>query len=233
MWRDGKPFDAPPLKAGTMSIFDLRRDWIAERVAPLHSILFYLPRRALDVIADMEEVSHIDHFNHDPAIGAADEIIAALGTSLLPAFDRPDEANHLFVDHVTCAATTHILHAYGGSKTASKHLRTPLAPWQLQRAKDVLTANLTGDASIAQLASECGLSISKFTKGFVLSTGLPPHKWLLEERVHRSMCMLREKHIPLDEIAIACGFRDARHFVRVFTRMLGTHPRAWRHAIKH
>jgi transcriptional regulator GlxA family with amidase domain len=108
-----------------------------------------------------------------------------------------------------------------------------LSPWQLQRAKDVLMADLSGDVSVAQLAAECGLSISKYTKGFALSTGLPPHKWLLEQRVHRSMCMLRDRDVPFDEIAMACGFFDARHFVRVFTRMVGTHPRTWQRAIRH
>jgi AraC family transcriptional regulator len=233
VWRDGKPLDASPLKGGTVSIFDLRREWIAERVAPLHLIAFYLPRRALDAIADMEGVAHLDHFNHDPAIGVPDATIAILGMSLLPAFERPDEANHLFVDHVTCAAAIHILRAYGVGKAASKHLGNRLSPWQLQRAKDVLMADLSGDVSVAQLAAECGLSISKYTKGFALSTGLPPHKWLLEQRVHRSMCMLRDRDVPFDEIAMACGFFDARHFVRVFTRMVGTHPRTWQRAIRH
>jgi AraC-like DNA-binding protein len=193
----------------------------------------YLPRRALDAITDMEGVAHIDHFDHNPATGVRDATIATLGMSLLPAFERPDEASHLFVDHVTCAATIHILRAYGAGQAARRHLGNRLAPWQLKRAKDVLMADLAADVSVAQLAAACGLSISAFTKGFALSTGLPPHKWLLEQRVQRSMCLLREGNVPFDEIAKACGFFDPHHFIRVFARMVGTHPRAWQHAVKH
>jgi AraC family transcriptional regulator len=232
LWVDGRQVDALPLKAGSLSIFDLRRTWIGERVAALHAISFYLPRAALNAIADMEGIPRIDRFDQDPATGVSDATVASLGASLLPAFERPEEANYLFVDHITCATAAHILYTYGVRKDPPARLGPDLAPWQVQRAKDMLLANLQGNISIAELANECGLTISKFSKGFALSTGLTPHKWLLEQRVQRSMCLLRSE-LALDEIAVECGFFDARHFVRTFTRVVGAHPRAWQRAIKH
>ena len=35
---------------------------------------------------------------------------------------------------------------------------TAFAPWQLRRARDFINANLAGDPSISEVASECGCS---------------------------------------------------------------------------
>jgi AraC family transcriptional regulator len=233
LWMDGKPMQAAPLKAGAMAIFDLRRTWVGKRLAPLHAVSFYLPRRALDSIADLEGVSRIDHFDLDPAVGVHDATIASLGSSLLASFERPEEANQLFVDHITSAAAAHVLCTYGVGKRLSKQLSAALAPWQEQRAKELLMASIDGDISVARLAGECGLSITGFNRAFGLSTGLTPHQWLLEHRVQKAMSLLRGSTISVDEVASACGFVDKRHFVRVFTRTVGTNPRAWQRAIKH
>ena len=94
-------------------------------------------------------------------------------------------------------------------------------------------ANLDGDISVAALARECGLSITRFNRGFMLSVGVTPHRWLLEQRVEKAMNLLRTSNFAIDEVASVCGFVDRKHFVRVFTRMVGTNPRAWQRALKH
>jgi len=233
LWMDGKPVHAPPMKAGSVSIFDLRKTWIGERVSPLHAISFYLPRRALDTIADIEGVARIDHVDHDPCLGADDPTIASLGMSLMPAFERPEEANQLFVDHITSATAAHVLFTYGVGKQLSEQRTDVLTPGQEQRVKDLLMANLDGSLTVAQLANECGLSLTGFNRAFVRSTGLTPHKWLLEQRINKSMALLRGSDVPLDEVAASCGFVDRGHFVRVFTRVVGTNPRAWQRVVKH
>lgn len=233
LWMDGKMIKAPPLKAGSTSIFDLRRTWIGKRVSPYHALSFYLPRRALDTIADLEGVTRIEDFDHDPGVGVDDATVASLGASLLPAFARPEEANYLFVDHITSATAAHVLCTYGVGQRLSKQIRSKLTPWQEQRAKEILLANLNGDISLAELAVECGMSISAFNRAFAVATGLSPHRWLIDQRVQKSMSLLRDSRLSLGEIASACGFVDKSHLVRVFTRMVGSDPRTWQRAIKH
>ena len=233
LWMDDKPVHAPPQKAGSVSIFDLRRSWVGERVSQLHAISFYLPQRALDVIADIEGVPRIDRINHDPCVGADDTTIAALGMSLMPAFERPAEANQLFVDHITSATAAHVLFTYGVGKKQPEQLVRMLTPEQEKRVKDLLMANLNGGLTVVQLANECGLSMIGFSKAFLRLTGQTPHKWLLGQRINRSMMLMRESDLSLNDVAVNCGFVDRSHFVRVFTRVVGTNPRAWQRAVKH
>jgi transcriptional regulator GlxA family with amidase domain len=89
-------------------------------------------------------------------------------------------------------------------------------------------ANLDKDISIAQLASECGVSSSHFARAFKQATGRPPHRWLLERRVETAQALLLNSQASLDEIARACGFSDQSHLARAFKRIVGTSPRAWR-----
>jgi AraC-like DNA-binding protein len=106
--------------------------------------------------------------------------------------------------------------------------RGGLAPWQERRAKGLLDANLDGEIRLADVARACGLSFGYFAHAFKRSTGLAPHRWLLQRRVERAKDLLQRSDLPLAEIALTCGFADQSHLGRVFGRMVGTPPGAWR-----
>jgi transcriptional regulator GlxA family with amidase domain len=78
------------------------------------------------------------------------------------------------------------------------------------------------------LARACGLPARSFGRAFTRATGLPPYRWLLQQRVNKAKDLLANSKLPLTEIAAACGFATAAHFVRVFTRQAGAAPDARR-----
>jgi hypothetical protein len=112
LWIDDQPCKTEPLEAGVTCFYDLRRNPIAKITNPFHSLYFYLPRRALNLIADKGGLPHVDDYiiNHGRAVN--DQTICALGYSLLPAFQGPDETSQTFVDHVTIAVAAHVLETY-------------------------------------------------------------------------------------------------------------------------
>src|SRR6266851_2895870 len=63
----------------------------------------------------------------------------------------------------------------------------------------------------AQLA---GLSQSQFARAFKASTGLPPYKWRLHNRIKRTQEMLLNSNNSLSEIALHYGFADQSHFTK-------------------
>ena len=78
------------------------------------------------------------------------------------------------------------------------------------------------------LARLARLSTSHFHRAFKASTGMPPHTWLTHERIRRAKTLLAGGEIALAEIALETGFSDQPHFTRVFTRLVGMTPGAWR-----
>src|ERR1700749_2364510 len=92
----------------------------------------------------------------------------------------------------------------------------------------MLTADLAGETSLAEIAEACGLSVSHLSRAFHKSTGMPPHAWLLQARVERAKTLLRHNNALLSEIALSCGFADHSHFSRVFRSRVGVAPATWR-----
>jgi AraC family transcriptional regulator len=80
------------------------------------------------------------------------------------------------------------------------------------------------------VARECRLSVSQFSRAFRRTMGVAPHKWLLTRRVEVAKDRLRDNLLSLPDVALACGFADQSHLTRVFTRIVGLSPGAWRRA---
>jgi len=228
LWLDDKPVKTGPLQAGVTCFYDLRRNPIANNISSFHSLHFYLPRQALNSLADMEGGRHVGDFNDNPGHAVNDQTIRGLGLSLLPAFARPDEANQLFVDHVIIAAAAYVLQAYGvGEISPQKHSRG-LLPRHERLVKELLVAHLGGNVSVSRLARLCGLPVSAFSRAFHRSAGMTPHQWLLQQRIDGAKDLLRRSRLSLAEIASICGFASKSHLIRAFLRTEGMSPKVGR-----
>ena len=230
-WEDGQRAPVCDLRAGDLVFYDLKRDPVALLDKPHHSLLFYLPRAALNAIADDAAAPRIGDLNYKPGVGVNDATISSLGSAILPALSHADQANRLFVDHVTLAAGIHLASTYGGLRPVVRPVRGGLAPWQERRAKEVLSSNLDGNVPLKDVARECRLSVSHFSRAFRRTMGVAPHNWLLTRRIEVAKEKLRNSGLSLSEVALACGFADQSHLTRVFTGMVGVSPGAWRRAL--
>ena len=227
-WEDGRQVSAYSLRAGEVTIHDLKREPLAVIDQPIHSLLCYIPSAALNMLADQANVPRISELRYKPGVGVFDETIRHIGLSLLPALQTPDQVSRLFSDHMTLALAAHCAQTYGGMQTLAKPLKGGLAPWQEKRSKEMLAGDLSGATPLHEIAGACGLSVSHFSRAFHKSTGLAPHAWLLQARVESAKAMLRSGDASLSAIARACGFADQSHFARVFTSRVGLSPGAWR-----
>jgi AraC family transcriptional regulator len=227
-WERGRCIIKTDIRGGATYLYDLKRDprYVIDK--PFHSLFFYLPRSALDDIAKQAGAPRIGELAYEPGIGHDDVVIRHLGVSLLEALHRPDETNQLFIDHMMLAVTAHVAQAYGGLRRITESIRGGLAPWQAKRACEKLDSDLGGKLSLEQIAAEFGLSVSHFSRAFRVSTGLPPHQWLLRQRVKAAKQLMTVRDLPLSEIAISAGFANQSHFTRVFSAVAGVSPGVWR-----
>jgi AraC family transcriptional regulator len=227
-WEEGREVGRYSLRRGQTAISDLRCEPAGLISQPIHTMLFQLPRAAINALADEINVPRVDELEFQPGVGMFDETIMHLGLSLMPALATPDRVSRLFTDHVTLALATHCAQTYGGMQIVSRPIKGGLAPWQEKRSKEMLAGDLTGATPLHEIAAACGLSVSHFSRAFHKSTGLAPHAWLLQARVESAKAMLRSGGVSLSTIARACGFADQGHFARVFTHRVGLSPGAWR-----
>ncbi|MBN3743049.1 AraC family transcriptional regulator [Burkholderia seminalis] len=228
LWLDGRRAPFVPYDAGTVTIHDLDRNWVADLKGAFDCLHFHLPRHTLEETVDDLGGRQRPQLYLPPHLSANDPIIHALGRALLPALSSPDQASQLFIDHVGLAFQAHVAHRYGGVGERREKSAGKLTPSQEQRAKELLLEHLDGKIGLADVASACGLSRGHFVKAFHQTAGMPPHRWLIVQRVERAKTWLRNPQMPLSMISAACGFADQSHFSRTFTRLTGVSPRRWR-----
>ena len=91
-----------------------------------------------------------------------------------------------------------------------------------------LETNPVARPSVSELASRAHMGLTAFREAFHRATGRSPRTYMEERRVERAARRLIESDRKIIEIAEAEGFDDPYHFSRVFKRVMGSSPRAYR-----
>ena len=82
--------------------------------------------------------------------------------------------------------------------------------------------------TVADLASEVGLSRSAFAQRFQEKAGMPPLEYLTRWRMQVAARLLRETARPVLSIALETGYQSDAAFIRAFKREFGMTPSRWR-----
>jgi AraC family transcriptional regulator len=220
LWLDGKAMRTDHLKQGMINVYDLRSNPIINSVSPFENLHFYLPQKVLNTFSERERGAMLADSVPNPGIGIDDTTIRELGYSLLPAFERPEEANRLFVDHIVTGIAVCVANKFLG-RGRPDHTELKLAPWQMRLVTEMLDEKLGGSMSVSDLAKACDLSIDVFRRAFFKSFGMFPHQWLMKRRLGRASLPLRRTELPLSYIATSCGFAGTQHLVRAVSNITG------------
>ena len=164
----------------------------------------------------------------EPKAGVADETFSRAFDILADEMTGPNEILPLFAEGWVMQALACVARAARPIQRSCVPSKGTLAPWQLRRATEMLRSDLSETPAVLRVAEACRLSASQFGRAFRASTGLPPHRWLMRERILVAQDLLLRSPTPLSEIALICGFADQSHFSRVFRLVMGTSPGAWR-----
>ena len=122
--------------------------------------------------------------------------------------------SHVLVRHATASVVAH---------------EKPASASALARARDILAASSSENLGLGQLAAMVGLDPFALARGFHRAYGLPPHAWLIQERVRRAQACLRTGLAPA-AVAAEVGFADQSHLCRHFKRIVGVTPGLYQRA---
>lgn len=126
---------------------------------------------------------------------------------------------------------TEILNDIGAMETPARaEPRGGLAPWQIRKVTHYVETHLDRPIRNQDLAALVRLNPSHFGRAFRNSIGEPPHEYVIRRRVERAQGLMLSTHASLSEIALDCGLADQSHLTRLFRRIVGESPRAWRRA---
>jgi AraC-like DNA-binding protein len=99
---------------------------------------------------------------------------------------------------------------------------------RLRRVCEFIQDNLNRQLSLLDLSVVVHMSPYHFARLFKQSTGVPPHRFVLGQRIARASVLLRDARLSIGEVGRLVGFRTPSHFTTAFRRMTGITPSAYR-----
>lgn len=88
--------------------------------------------------------------------------------------------------------------------------------------------NLSKELNIQVLAKNAGFSQTYLTHKFKDEVGMPPSKYIQEQRIRLAKKMLASSSKPVSEIAMDVGVTDVSYFSRLFKKCTGQSPSDFR-----
>lgn len=105
-----------------------------------------------------------------------------------------------------------------------------LTAWKRRRVLEHIESNLAESLKNKDLACLVGYSEFHFNVAFRNSVGASPHEYIIRRRMEHAQRLMLSTDMALSEIACECGLADQAHLSRMFRRVVGESPAAWRRA---
>jgi transcriptional regulator GlxA family with amidase domain len=112
---------------------------------------------------------------------------------------------------------------FAGLTARRQHSDEMIKAAQLWIADNYKAAN-----PVAAMASACGLTERSFHTRFKRATGMSPMDYAQTIRIEEAKQLLETSEMPLDEIAAEVGYAEPASFRRLFGRLVGVSPSAYR-----
>ncbi len=117
-------------------------------------------------------------------------------------------------------------------RLASSHREAPeVGEGPVAKALGCIHERYSEHVSLDQIAEIAGVSSGHLGEIFKERTGVTIHQYLTKLRIEQARTLLAETELSITEICHRAGFEDSGYMTRVFKRVTGMSPRAYRQTI--
>lgn len=102
----------------------------------------------------------------------------------------------------------------------------------VQKAQIYIDAHLAEHLSLQTLADTLNISSSYLSALFHKETGQTVTGYISTRRIHQAMHLLETTKLQIQTIAQHCGIWDVQYFSKIFKRMTGVTPKAYRERLR-
>jgi AraC-like DNA-binding protein/uncharacterized cupin superfamily protein len=100
---------------------------------------------------------------------------------------------------------------------------------EINRNLEFIAEHLTDESlSMQQLATQAGLSVSRYKSRFKQETGYPPADYILRKKIEWAKKLLANNTQSITDIALELNFNSSQYFSTVFKRYVGQTPSVFR-----
>lgn len=194
---------------------------------PAEIVSLYLDAKWLEHAADESGLRGGWHLLED--FRCQDPVLLQLGAALREGYQQTGGPSRLLVEGLAAVAAVRLLRGKATGRALLPARRPEqLSPQALRRALDYIHAHWDESIGLTGIAAAAGYSPFHFARAFKAATGLPPHRYVMRERIERAKRRLRRGNDPVGQICVECGFTDQSHFTRLFRQLTGVTPQRYR-----
>jgi AraC family transcriptional regulator len=155
-----------------------------------------------------------------------------LMTLLIADANEGHTTERLYTEYLTQALVVRMLFLGRSTKPQTDNRGTSALPKHVLRRIIERMQCFSCDPSLQALANESGYSRVHFVRMFKAATGYSPHNYLLNLKLERARDLLRNPSKSLIDIALDCGFSSHSHMSRLFHKIVGVTPSAYRRILR-
>jgi len=155
-----------------------------------------------------------------------------LMTLLLADANEGFSTERLYTEHLSHALAVRMLYQGRQSRPETNNRDASALPRHVLRRIIERMRCFSCDLSLQALANESGYSRVHFVRMFRAATGYSPHNYLLNLRLERAQELLKQPSMSLIDIALDCGFSSHSHMSRLFHKIVGVTPSAYRRSLR-
>ncbi len=93
-----------------------------------------------------------------------------------------------------------------------------------------LQQNINRPLTLADMAQNAELSVAHFSALFKQQMGYSPVDYFIHTKIQRACFLLDTTSLSVREIGLQVGYQDSYYFSRIFRKVMGVSPRAYRHS---
>ena len=160
--------------------------------------------------------------------GARDAHIEELARRLVGEIKGDALAGRLYAESLATELAVHLLRHYSTASKLTNGASSMLPRYKLQRVTDYINDNLREDLTLGKISAVLSMSPHHFAHAFRQTTGLAPHRYVIQRRIERARFLLRETDLSITEIANQVGYANQSNFSVVFHQFAGQTPRSFR-----
>lgn len=183
----------------------------------------------LEIAPELVATAANRRFELRPNFEAQDRFISQAMLALADDVRAGSPAGRLYGESLGTAIAAHLVQRFSDVRRLPEE-NAPVSFAMSRRVLEYVRENLQADLSLHDLAQLAQMDEYRFSRWFKQSTGLPPHQYILRQRIELAKSLLRNPAPPLAEVALRCGFGDQSHFSNTFHRMTNVSPGAYRKA---
>ncbi len=176
-------------------------------------------------VANLDELPQNSEFLS--VLSFYDPTLHHIANVLLAEVEQGGTHGALFAESLATALIALLLKVQQPWRSASTSSKSR-AKDRLRLVCDYIETNLGADLHLERLGQIAGLGPDRFGELFRIAVGVSPYRYVLQRRIERAKSMLRQKHVPITQIALELGFADHAHLSSTFRRLTGMVPSRFR-----